>query len=490
VERLSLAPGTELLGRFDGGGGLESTYLLRRFDGRTLSVSKLLYEVASAIDGERDASQVALVAGAATKRRMTPDDVRYLYDQKLAPLGITQSNQHEPPAAALDTRPLALSIRRAVIPRALVGRAARWLSPLFHRAVVGILLVALVATDGWIVAERSVVDAFRATLVHPGALLTVVVLTIVAGGVHELGHAAATVYGGGEPGVIGIGIYLVWPVFYNDLNDSYRLPRRDRLRADLGGVYFNVVFSVLSLAVYAITSYQPLLVVITLQHAAVLQQFLPFVRLDGYYVVSDLTGVPDLFGRIKPVLASLLPGHRLEQEVQDLKPAARRAVAAWVLVTVPVLAVVALLVIVRLPSVVLAAAASSRSLVRVVVIAVRRGSPATAIVALVQLVLVCVPVVGLGASLIRVGVVVRRRRRRTPVMATRVTSVPAGTLAQPPTIETGSVEPAAPELAPPAPELAPDDCWLSGFGASTMSDLDPRDDWGSALGGSNGRRAT
>jgi hypothetical protein len=75
-------------------------------------------------------------------------------------------------------------------------------------------------------------------------------------------------------------------------------------------------------------------------------------------------------------------------------------------------------------------------------------------------------------------------------MATRVTSVPAGTLAQPPTIETGSVEPAAPELAPPAPELAPDDCWLSGFGASTMSDLDPRDDWGSALGGSNGRRAT
>ena len=32
-------------------------------------------------------------------------------------------------------------------------------------------------------------------------------------------------------------------------------------------------------------------------------QLLPFVRMDGYHILSDLVGVPDLFARIKPTLA-------------------------------------------------------------------------------------------------------------------------------------------------------------------------------------------
>jgi putative peptide zinc metalloprotease protein len=88
-----------------------------------------------------------------------------------------------------------------------------------------------------------------------------------------------------------VGLYLLWPAFYNDVTDSYRLSRRGRLRADLGGVYFNRVFVVAVAAVYGLTGFEPLLVVIVLQHLAVLEQFLPFLRLDGYYVVSDLVGV-------------------------------------------------------------------------------------------------------------------------------------------------------------------------------------------------------
>ena len=45
---------------------------------------------------------------------------------------------------------------------------------------------------------------------------------------------------GARPGRIGIGIYLVWPVFYTDVTDSWHLSETGRLRSDLGGVYFNV----------------------------------------------------------------------------------------------------------------------------------------------------------------------------------------------------------------------------------------------------------
>ena len=34
---------------------------------------------------------------------------------------------------------------------------------------------------------------------------------------------------------MGAGLYLVWPAFYTDVTDSYRLGRAGRLRTDLGG---------------------------------------------------------------------------------------------------------------------------------------------------------------------------------------------------------------------------------------------------------------
>ena len=38
-----------------------------------------------------------------------------------------------------------------------------------------------------------------------------------------------------------------------------------------------------------------------------LRQLTPLVRFDGYHVLADLTGVPDLFHRIRPTLLGLLP---------------------------------------------------------------------------------------------------------------------------------------------------------------------------------------
>jgi putative peptide zinc metalloprotease protein len=84
-------------------------------------------------------------------------------------------------------------------------------------------------------------------------------------------------------------------------------------------------------------------------HFQVLQQFLPFLRLDGYYILSDLVGVPDMFARIKPTLKSAIPGQETEQGAEELKPWVRRVTAAWVLMLIPVLVVVFGLLIFNLP---------------------------------------------------------------------------------------------------------------------------------------------
>lgn len=54
-----------------------------------------------------------------------------------------------------------------------------------------------------------------------------------------------------------------------------------------------------------------------------LDQFIPWVRLDGYHIVSDLIGVSDLFARIKPVMASLRPGRESDRRVTEPSRCAR-----------------------------------------------------------------------------------------------------------------------------------------------------------------------
>jgi putative peptide zinc metalloprotease protein len=169
---------------------------------------------------------------------------------------------------------------------------------------------------------------------------------------HEIGHATALSYGGGKPGVMGAGIYIVWPAFYTDVTDAYRLSKGGRLRTDLGGIYFNGIFALLVGGAYLLTGYEPLLIVAVVQHFAILQQLLPLLRLDGYYVLSDLTGVPDLFARIRPTLRSLIPWRKTDSAVKELKPWVRVVVTLWVLTVVPLLLYVFTMMIIGAPRII------------------------------------------------------------------------------------------------------------------------------------------
>ena len=109
------------------------------------------------------------------------------------------------------------------------------------------------------------------------------------------------------------------------------------MRTDLGGLHFNVL-TVLALAgAYLATGSGVLLLTALVLQLQMLQQLIPVVRFDGYYVLSDLAGVPDLFARVGPVLRSLRPGHPVDPRVTELRPRSRRFVTGWVVVVVPLL---------------------------------------------------------------------------------------------------------------------------------------------------------
>ena len=397
-----LAPGVELLGEYDGSGCHEPPHLVRRRDGRTFGISPLLGAVAAQLAKDRPASVVASRVGAELGRTMTAHDVDYLVEQKLRPLGVLEGDEFpakaSPPAALL-----ALTLRGGVIPSGVIQPATRLLQPLFALPVVLVSLAGLAAVDARLLPGHHLSGAAREIATHPAWVLAIIGLTLLGGLLHELGHATATRFGGATPGGIGIGIYLLWPVFYNDLSDSYRLNRRGRLRADLGGIYFNVLFTLAVAAAYGVSGAAPLLIVIVIQHFTIAQQCLPFVRLDGYYVVSDLVGVPDLFGRVRPILASFLPGRRRPREVADLKTAARVAVTIWVLVTVPALLAVAALLLISLPGLLAGGSHSLGIHATALRSALRGGDAIGTLLQAVQVLVLAIPFIGMAALLGRIG---------------------------------------------------------------------------------------
>ena len=106
------------------------------------------------------------------------------------------------------------------------------------------VLVGFAVVCWFVLIHKGVAPATAQAFDSPELLLLVLGLDVASAAFHEIGHAAACRYGGGRPGGMGAGIYVVWPAFYTDVTDAYRLPRSARLRTDLGGIYFNAVVAV------------------------------------------------------------------------------------------------------------------------------------------------------------------------------------------------------------------------------------------------------
>jgi putative peptide zinc metalloprotease protein len=183
---------------------------VRRPDGQVIQMSPLLYQVTSRIDGFHDAAAIAGLVSADLGRSLTADQVRHLITTKLQPLGLIADQGS--PAAPPRARPLlALRARGTLLPERAANAVALLLRPLFRWPVVVAVAVSFVGVDYWLFAVHGLGAGLQQILRNPIGLLAVLGLTVLSGAFHECGHATGCRYGGARPGVIGVGIYLVWP---------------------------------------------------------------------------------------------------------------------------------------------------------------------------------------------------------------------------------------------------------------------------------------
>jgi putative peptide zinc metalloprotease protein len=197
--------------------------------------------------------------------------------------------------AALSVRasdePSSFALRFTLLPQAVVERIAAWFTFAYGEAVA-------VAAALFIVAACAVWLPLLATIRHTHYGLNEVVigygLFLISLLFHEFGHAAACKRFGARPGAIGFTLYLTFPALYSDVSTTWRLPRWQRVVVDVGGTYFQFVVIALYMLGYAGTHWGPLPLAVSMAIGIALFNLNPLFKFDGYWIVADALGVPNL----------------------------------------------------------------------------------------------------------------------------------------------------------------------------------------------------
>ncbi len=135
--------------------------------------------------------------------------------------------------------------------------------------------------------------------------------------IHELAHGVALKHYGGRVQEMGFMVLYFIPALYCNVSDAWMLNKRQRLWVTLAGSYMQIYVCALAILAWRVLAPETLasricLVIIGFTTLQTLLNFNPLIRLDGYYLLSDLIEIPNLrpkaLAYVKDRIRSLLTG--------------------------------------------------------------------------------------------------------------------------------------------------------------------------------------
>ena len=149
-------------------------------------------------------------------------------------------------------------------------------------------------------------ERFIATFPHlfslGGAVSFAIALTF-AKLCHEFGHAYMAKRAGCRVQSMGLAFMVMLPMFYTDVSDAWRVnDRRSRLLIGAGGVLAELLLACIALLAWSLLPDGPARTAAFMLASATWITTLvinlnPFMRFDGYFLISDLWGVDNLQNR-------------------------------------------------------------------------------------------------------------------------------------------------------------------------------------------------
>ncbi len=208
----------------------------------------------------------------------------------------------------------------------------RWLPRvrfMFTPAFIAVSVVLFMVYAAVCIARWPELGAAITTLYTPsqytlGFVLTLYLTAIGIIVVHELGHAFACKYFGGEVHEMGAMLIYFEPAFYCNVNDAWTFPELShRLWVTAAGSWIQLVFGAFAAMVWwlaapgTLVSQVALAAVLIGGITTILANANPLIPLDGYYALSDWLEIPNLRQRAFGYLAWTIKRYLLRLEVPE-----------------------------------------------------------------------------------------------------------------------------------------------------------------------------
>ncbi len=198
-----------------------------------------------------------------------------------------------------------------VKPNQFLQSTIQYIEPIFSKKVAYCIL-SLGLIGFYLVAREwdTFVTSFLYFFNFSGFFAYVVTLVFIKI-LHELGHAYTATRYGCKVSTMGVAFLVMFPVLYTDTSDAWKLTsRKKRLHIGIAGITVEMYIASIATFVWAflpdgILKSMAFLLATSSWLLSLSINLNPFMRFDGYYILSDLWGIENLqtrafeFGRWK-----------------------------------------------------------------------------------------------------------------------------------------------------------------------------------------------
>lgn len=124
---------------------------------------------------------------------------------------------------------------------------------------------------------------------------------------HEIGHIIFCLRAGRFVNSYGFKLNYGIPMFYVDTSDICMASKKDRIMTSLGGVYLNSIIGLMIIIQDYLSSGEIRITsLIFIPYFFVISNLIPFMKLDGYYILEDLMDISNLNERASHSLHNTL----------------------------------------------------------------------------------------------------------------------------------------------------------------------------------------
>lgn len=260
------------------------------------AIPAVYMELVQEFDGERTAEEAIDAFLERKPGTFEKEWLQRLVSQSLIPKGILVYAHQDPGRVAVSSQPKRafLFIKLPIIRPSVVDPIAQRLGFMFKRPALILGLLLFIASHAYVYGVLFKEQNVDFNQLDAASILLVMLFSTLGTICHEFGHAGAAAHYGCRRMTIGWGLYIIYTVLWTNVSEAWKLPRRKRAIVDIGGVYFESIFLLLMLALYLQTGNMIFLFAFVFIDLSIATTFNPFLRMDGYWVMSDLFGIVNL----------------------------------------------------------------------------------------------------------------------------------------------------------------------------------------------------